>query len=615
MPYATLKMNHNQSSAFEPINHGREFIKDRLYYTWVSQAPQQTQNVHYFTIDNTLIYINFYSDFGPNSLAHVIRFCEMMREKFNNPSLKTKKICLYSSSESDKRANALVGPEEKARRSISPLVGINPPFLPYRDAGYGLYKALNMGLLHIENLDSAEYEFYEKVEHGDLNWITDKFIAMACPKDDVPNAGNPYVYGGYVPGVKAPGSVKKPYQPAYRMDDLIRLLKERGTTTVVRLNNKTYEKRKFCEAGLEHVELFLDLCESTPGVIAVHCKAGLGRTGTLIACYLMKHYKFTASEVIGLLRVLRPGSVVGPQQNYLQSHRLTPRNLNAKTTNIPHIPTLPRFRSNRRITINDIIRNLERSRLTPHTTKSRSSDLMVVDNDDDLEADLGSITMEDADGYDLVTQPYYTVQETPVTLATAALNMTTMDAEAPLEYAEGGGGIYAGYAVPVQPRKQIAATKREVVGGSVPNAGFSKNYHPATSTDQWRNATPLPQTSRTPEPSMGHPHTVSQSSATSSKTNNYMYTSKPSTASSQYSQPRYNLRASNTSSVAQSRPGSQMQPRAVSRAETPATESLMISGKNVERARVVPTPGMSYEETLMEQQKQGQKLTSHSRRG
>ncbi|KAJ3061836.1 Dual specificity protein phosphatase cdc14a [Rhizoclosmatium hyalinum] len=225
--------------------------------------------------------------------------------------------------------------KKKPEEAFHPLVGINPPFLPYRDAGYGaatyhitildclkgLYKALNMGLLHIENLDSAEYEFYEKVEHGDLNWITDKFIAMACPKDDVPNAGNPYVYvssasspstqnnnavdeqpfsltsllsygassisnalfsyGGYVPGVKAPGSVKKPYQPAYRMDDLIRLLKERGTTTVVRLNNKTYEKRKFCEAGLEHVELyfpdgttppegilkrFLDLCESTSGM-------------------------------------------------------------------------------------------------------------------------------------------------------------------------------------------------------------------------------------------------------------------------------------------------------------------------------------------------------------
>ena len=32
----------------------------------------------------------------------------------------------------------------------------------------------------------------------------------------------------------------------------------------------------------------------------------------------MKHYGFTAEEIIGWLRVCRPGSVIGPQQHYLQ---------------------------------------------------------------------------------------------------------------------------------------------------------------------------------------------------------------------------------------------------------------------------------------------------------
>lgn len=42
----------------------------------------------------------------------------------------------------------------------------------------------------------------------------------------------------------------------------------------------------------EIVEHFLDLVEYEKGGIAVHCKAGLGRTGTLIAIYAMKHYRF-----------------------------------------------------------------------------------------------------------------------------------------------------------------------------------------------------------------------------------------------------------------------------------------------------------------------------------
>ena len=51
--------------------------------------------------------------------------------------------------------------------------------------------------------------------------------------------------------------------------------------------------------------------------MAVHCLAGLGRTGTLIALYLMKHLGFTANEAMGWIRICRPGSIIGPQQQFL----------------------------------------------------------------------------------------------------------------------------------------------------------------------------------------------------------------------------------------------------------------------------------------------------------
>ena len=61
------------------------------------------------------------------------------------------------------------------------------------------------------------------------------------------------------------------------------------------------------------IEDFLQAAENEKGAIAVHCKAGLGRTGTLIALYIMKHLGFPPADFIGWIRIARPGSILGPQ--------------------------------------------------------------------------------------------------------------------------------------------------------------------------------------------------------------------------------------------------------------------------------------------------------------
>ncbi|CAF1073880.1 unnamed protein product [Adineta steineri] len=66
--------------------------------------------------------------------------------------------------------------------------------------------------------------------------------------------------------------------------------------------------------GTVKVETVLDIMKvmsfaMKQGKIAVHCHAGLGRTGFVICSYLVHEYRMTAHEAIHYIRAKRPGSV------------------------------------------------------------------------------------------------------------------------------------------------------------------------------------------------------------------------------------------------------------------------------------------------------------------
>jgi len=48
--------------------------------------------------------------------------------------------------------------------------------------------------------------------------------------------------------------------------------------------------------------------------VMVHCAAGLGRAGTILACYFVKYKKFSAKEAIKKIRKERPGSIQSENQ-------------------------------------------------------------------------------------------------------------------------------------------------------------------------------------------------------------------------------------------------------------------------------------------------------------
>lgn len=180
----------------------------------------------------------------------------------------------------------------------------------------GLQKARECNFFSFDRFPIEEYEYYEKVENGDLNWIVEgKFAAFAGPHA----ASTVESTTGYQ------HLTPEHYVPYFQ---------HRNVSLVIRLNKKYYDSRSFSNYGIDHMELyfldgsnppdhildtFLRRCEETSGAVAVHCKAGLGRTGSCIGCYMMKHHRFTAEEAIGWMRIARPGCVIGPQQQWLKS--------------------------------------------------------------------------------------------------------------------------------------------------------------------------------------------------------------------------------------------------------------------------------------------------------
>lgn len=334
-----LRRQMSTSTDISPTKlHSKEnfhqILPDRLSILLQGGCPRMGSGIKLFTIKDWFYYPDLTEYYGPSNIAHVTRFNQLLQEHFTSTSTHIKELCLLLDPTDKQSLNGLLlvaaflllemkmeisevdiliqkAYQQVVTKTFKTEGSYATDDLPIsvKDClnGISIFTSHNL-LPPIDTLCPQTIMEMERVENGDMNWIIPgKILAFAGPRPDY-----------------------------FSVDKFIDWAIQNGVRGIVRLNKGGYKAKDMKERGLDHYQMFIPdghvpttkdidrfftIADNHLGrgeAIGVHCHAGLGRTATMIALFLIKKYSFSADYVIAFLRMMRPGSVLSYQARFLE---------------------------------------------------------------------------------------------------------------------------------------------------------------------------------------------------------------------------------------------------------------------------------------------------------
>ena len=173
------------------------------------------------------------------------------------------------------------------------------------DCWFSLYHAINIKVININTFDNNDYEYLINYCERDMNIIGNKFLAMTCPSKKIDSVKDELLKRNINLVLRLNGS-----------DKYDTTLFEINKIKVIDLYFQNYST-----PSIKLVKKFMNLVNNTEynKLVAIHCTAGLGRTGLLICIWLIIKLNFTPKNAIAYIRMIRPGSIMGYQGVFLES--------------------------------------------------------------------------------------------------------------------------------------------------------------------------------------------------------------------------------------------------------------------------------------------------------